>query len=60
VERTEGFSLAHLRELIVSVFIAKKDVEETIERLKKMKHVPKNADTGEHGFQSEGGQECPM
>lgn len=41
VSQTDGFSIAHLRELIVSVYCQGNDLKETIERLKKMKVLPK-------------------
>lgn len=39
---TEGFSVAHLRELVVAVFCLKQDYREVIERLSKMSIQPKS------------------
>jgi hypothetical protein len=36
VESTEGFSVAHMKELIVSVECLGKDFDETVKRLKSM------------------------
>jgi hypothetical protein len=41
VDRTEGFSVAHLRELVVAVFCLKQPFEEVLERLSKMQYQPK-------------------
>lgn len=41
VERTEGFSVAHLRELVVAVFCLRQPFAEVLERLSKMQYQPK-------------------
>lgn len=41
VEETKGMSLAHLRELVVSVIVLGNSFEETINTLKELKHKPK-------------------
>lgn len=43
---TEGLSIAHLKELIVGVFCQQNSLQETLQRLKKMKYVPKSSDSG--------------
>lgn len=50
VRDTEGFSIAHLRELIYAVFCDKRDYAVTLARLKGMARVPKSAQNGELGF----------
>lgn len=46
VKESEGLSLAHLREMVRSIFIAEHDPEDTVQRLKSMKVRPKS--TGEN------------
>jgi AAA+ superfamily predicted ATPase len=41
VKETEGFSVAHLRELVVAVFCLNQPFEEVLERLSKMQYQPK-------------------
>ena len=41
VKETEGFSLAHMRELVISVITMDNSFEDTIARLKGMKVKPK-------------------
>jgi SpoVK/Ycf46/Vps4 family AAA+-type ATPase len=41
VEKTSGFSIAHLRELVVAVFCLEQPFEEVLERLSKMQYQPK-------------------
>lgn len=41
VEKTSGFSVAHLRELVVAVFCLEQPFEEVLERLSKMQYQPK-------------------
>lgn len=41
VQATEGFSVAHLRELVVAVFCLKQPFDEVLERLSKMQYQPK-------------------
>jgi SpoVK/Ycf46/Vps4 family AAA+-type ATPase len=41
VKATEGFSVAHLRELVVAVFCLKQPFDEVLERLSKMQYQPK-------------------
>lgn len=43
-KKTEGFTFAHLRDLIVSIFCLGMKVDKTIERLKAMKFTPKDED----------------
>jgi len=50
VDETEGLSIAHLRELIVSVFCQDSSVQETLIRLKRMKVVPKSDNSGSIGL----------
>lgn len=54
VKQTEGFSLAHLKELIISVEVFEISVEESIKRLCMMtKHTPSSTDSdGGFGFTS--------
>lgn len=40
VKDTEGFSVAHLRELVVAVFCLKQPFEDVVERLSKMQYQP--------------------
>jgi hypothetical protein len=49
VEASKDFSIAHLRELIVSIFCQGNDTKETIERLAKMKVTPVST-RGEKGI----------
>ena len=41
VRATEGFSVAHLRELVVAVFCLKQPFDEVLERLSRMQYQPK-------------------
>lgn len=41
VKETSGFSVAHLRELVVAVFCLKQPFEEVLERLSKMQYQPR-------------------
>ena len=41
VRQTDGFSVAHLRELVVAVFCLKQPFEDVLERLSKMQYQPK-------------------
>jgi Ni,Fe-hydrogenase I large subunit len=50
VNKTEGFSFAHMKEVIIGVEILEKSLEEVIDKLKKMgSDMPdsKNSDKGE-------------
>lgn len=49
---TEGFSVAHLRELVVAVCCLGRTYEETIERLRSMAHTPKSEGGNAAGFKS--------
>lgn len=49
---TEGLSIAHLRELIVSIKIFEMPVGETIERLKAMKITPKSSEERRIGIEA--------
>lgn len=44
VTDTSGLSIAHLRELVVSVFCLDRDYDDTIKRLSTMKHIPSSDD----------------
>lgn len=46
VKETDGLSIAHIKELIVSVYCQENDIKETLERLKKMKVKPKSEGEG--------------
>lgn len=48
VEATDGFSIAHIKELIISVYCQGNAVNATLERLTKMKITPKSDD--DHGM----------
>lgn len=50
VQETEGFSIAHLRELIVSVWCLGRDVNETLDRLHGMSRTPKSGNSTSVGF----------
>lgn len=50
VEETKGFSVAHLRELVVAVFCLDRQYEETIDRLRQMVHTPKSEGGSGAGF----------
>ena len=51
VKLTDGFSIAHLKELIVSVFCFENPIEQEVERLKIMSRPPKSSDgKGSVGF----------
>lgn len=39
IKDTQDFSMAHIKELIISVYLLEKDYKETVERLKEMKNV---------------------
>jgi len=44
VDDTEGFSIAHLREMVVGIFCLGRGYEETLKRLKGMQRTPKSMD----------------
>lgn len=46
VKASKGLSLAHLRELIVSIYVFDMNVEEVVARLQKMKITPKSGTAG--------------
>lgn len=50
VAATEGLSIAHIKELIVSCECQGNPVKETLERLQKMKVVPKSSESNMMGF----------
>lgn len=51
VEKTEDMSIAHLRELVISVIVMQNDFQETIDRLNGLKIKPKiKSDTNIIGF----------
>jgi hypothetical protein len=51
LKETEGFSLAHMRELVISVITMDNSFEDTIARLKGMKVKPKiKGNTPKIGF----------
>lgn len=47
VKASKGLSLAHLRELIISIYVFGMDVNEVVARLQKMKIIPKSS-SGSH------------
>ena len=55
VENTEGFSIAHLKELIVSVECFERDTDMVINRLRKMqeKTISSDSSSGSFGFNGE-------
>jgi hypothetical protein len=57
VADTDGFSIAHLRELVVAVFCLKQDYVDVIERLSKMRVQPKS--TREFGSSGDAGFAAP-
>ena len=57
VALSEGFSIAHLRELIVASQVFGHKVADTVERLKKMKFVPKSGSQRRIGIEVEPGYE---
>lgn len=54
VRKSKGLSLAHLRELIVSVIILGNDMENEFNVLIDMKHLPTSEKTNKVGFSSNG------
>ena len=50
VKRTEGMSLSHLKEVVISVIIMGRTFEETIENLEGLKKSPTIKGTGKVGF----------
>jgi hypothetical protein len=44
IAETEGLSIAHMRELVRSIFIRRKDARDTVERLKRMRVLPKSTE----------------
>ena len=50
VKRTEGMSLSHLKEVVISVIIMGRTFEETIENLEGLKKAPSVRGTGKMGF----------
>lgn len=52
VDDTEGFSVAHLRELVVAVCCLGRTYQETIDRLRSMAHTPKSEGGNTAGFKS--------
>lgn len=52
VKDSEGFSVAHLRELVVAVCCLSRTYEETIERLRSMAHTPKSEGGNAAGFKN--------
>lgn len=50
VKKSDGMSLAHLRELVISVVAMKNDFDDTINRLNGMKTKPKNRKQTSMGF----------
>jgi len=56
VKASEGFSFAHLKELVVGVWCQGFAVDGVLERLRKMKYMPKSSEnTNTIGFTDEGG-----
>jgi SpoVK/Ycf46/Vps4 family AAA+-type ATPase len=52
IRRTEGMSLSHLKEVVISVIIMGRSFEETIENLEGLKKSPKIKGSGKVGFGS--------
>lgn len=50
VEASEGFTLAHLREMIVSIIVMGNNFKVTVERLKKLKILPSSTEDRESGI----------
>lgn len=50
ISQTDGMSLSHLKELIISVIVMGKDFEEAMENLSEMKKSPKLKKSGSLGF----------
>lgn len=50
VKDSEGFSVAHLRELIVAVFCLGREYKETVQRLRSMSTTPKSSDRNKIGM----------
>jgi hypothetical protein len=50
IESTEGMSLSHLKELIISVIVMGKDFSEALGNLTDMKKAPKIKRGGNLGF----------
>ena len=50
IERTEGMSLSHLKEVVISVIIMGRSFEETIENLEGLKKSPTIRGSGKVGF----------
>ena len=50
ISQTDGMSLSHLKELIISLIVMGKDFEEAMENLSDMKKSPKLKKSGSLGF----------
>jgi hypothetical protein len=50
VNRTEGMSLSHLKEVVISVIIMGRDFDETLDNLEGLKKSPTIRGTGKMGF----------
>lgn len=50
LKRTEGMSLSHLKEVVISVIIMGRDFEETLDNLEGLKKAPSVRGTGKMGF----------
>jgi len=53
VKRTDGMSLSHLKEVVVSVVVMGRTFEETIDSLEELKKAPKVKETKQVGFGTE-------
>lgn len=53
VKRTEGMSLSHLKEVVVSVIVMGRTFEETMDSLEELKKAPKVKETKKVGFGTE-------
>lgn len=49
VELTDGLSMAHLREMIVSIVVLENSLEETVEKLRALEHVPSSSQYDKEG-----------
>lgn len=50
IKKTEGMSLSHLKEVVISVIIMGRDFQETLDNLEGLKKTPRIKGTGKVGF----------
>lgn len=53
VDNSDGFSVAHLRELVVAVFCLDRDYKDTVDRLRRMAYTPKSEGGNAAGFNAQ-------